>query len=378
MRHRGSRPILRLAGLVLGAAALFLPLSDPARALDSSAGPLRIETVATGLSEPWAIGFLPDGSVLVTERGGRLVRIADGVAAEVAGLPDVAAVGQGGLLDLLVPRDFAESREIFLSYAKRQGRGEGTALGVGRLSEDGTRLEGVREIFAMAPGARGGRHFGSRIVEGPEGHLFLTIGDRGEDRSAQDLARHEGSVLRLNRDGTVPGDNPFVGQPGARPEIWSYGHRNPQGAALDLEGRLWVNEHGARGGDEVNLIEKGANYGWPVISYGRHYSGRKIGEGTAKPGMEQPVHYWDPSIAPSGLMIYSGALWPEWRGHLFSGSLNSGFLSRLDPDSGFAEERLEAPQTGRVRDLREGPEGAIWFLSVTDGALYRLLPETGQ
>ncbi|MCO8144379.1 PQQ-dependent sugar dehydrogenase [Rhodovulum tesquicola] len=378
MQQSVSRRFLRLAGLALGAAALFLPLSGPARALESSAGPLRIETIATGLSEPWAIGFLPDGSVLVTERGGRLVRIAGGNAAEVAGLPDVAAVGQGGLLDLMVPRDFAESREIFLSYARAQGRDEGTALGVGRLSEDGTRLEGFREIFAMAPGARGGRHFGSRIVEGPEGHLFLTIGDRGEDRSAQDLMRHEGSVLRLNRDGTVPGDNPFLGQAGARPEIWSYGHRNPQGAALDLEGRLWVNEHGARGGDEVNLIAKGANYGWPVISYGRHYSGRKIGEGTAKPGMEQPLHYWDPSIAPSGLMIYSGALWPEWRGHLFSGSLNSGFLSRLDPAAGFAEERLEAPQTGRVRDLREGPDGAIWFLSVTDGALYRILPETGQ
>ncbi|GAA0292664.1 PQQ-dependent sugar dehydrogenase [Rhodovulum strictum] len=378
MQQSVSRPIRRLGALVLGIGLLATHAPDPARALESSAGTLRIETIATGLTEPWAIGFLPDGSVLVTERGGRLVRIAGGEVAEVAGLPDVAAVGQGGLLDLMVPRDFAESREIFLSYARAQGRGEGTALGVGRLSEDGTRLEGFREIFAMAPGARGGRHFGSRIVEGPEGHLFLTIGDRGEDRSAQDLGRHEGSVLRLNRDGTVPGDNPFAGQPGARPEIWSYGHRNPQGAALDLEGRLWINEHGARGGDEVNLIEKGANFGWPVISYGRHYSGLKIGEGTAKPGMEQPRHYWDPSIAPSGLAIYSGALWPQWRGHLFSGSLNSGFLSRLDPDSGFAEERLEAPQTGRLRDVREGPDGAIWFLSVTNGALYRLLPETGQ
>jgi len=185
-------------------------------------------------------------------------------------------------------------------------------------------------------------------------------------------------VLRLNRNGTVPGDNPFVGQASVRPEIWSYGHRNPQGAALDLEGRRWVNEHGARGGDDVNLIARGTNYGWPVISCGRHYSGRKIGEGMAKPGMEQPMRYRDPFIAASGLVICSGALWSEWRGHLFSGSLNSGFLSRLDPAAGFAEERLEAPRTGRVRDLREGPDGAIWFLSVTDRALYRILPETRQ
>ncbi|WP_425057007.1 PQQ-dependent sugar dehydrogenase [Rhodovulum marinum] len=358
-----------MAALLLGLAAL------PVRALDSSAGPLRIETLASGLNEPWAIGFLPGGRVLVTERGGRLLHLSDGRASEVAGVPRVAAVGQGGLLDVMVPRDFAETREVFLSYAKPQGRGEGTALGVGRLSADATRLEGFREIFEIAPGSSGGRHFGSRIVEGPGGYLFLTVGDRGDRPAAQDLARHEGSVLRLNRDGSVPADNPFVGQHGARPEIWSHGHRNPQGAALGPDGTLWVNEHGARGGDEVNRIEKGANYGWPVISYGRHYSGRKIGEGAVKPGMEQPAHYWDPSIAPSGMMVYSGALWPDWRGDIFSGSLKFGLISRLDPETGFAEERLKAPETGRVRDIAEGPDGTIWFLSVTNGALYRLLPD---
>ncbi|SIO19578.1 Glucose/arabinose dehydrogenase, beta-propeller fold [Rhodovulum sp. ES.010] len=362
--------LLGLAGLALVALA-----TPPARALDSSTGPLRIERVAGELIEPWAVAFLPGGGLLVTERGGRLWHIAGGKRTDVAGVPSVAAVGQGGLLDVMVPRDFAESREVFLSYAKAQGRGEGTALGVGRLSADGARLEGFREIFEMAPGARGGRHFGSRIVEGPDGHLFVTIGERGDRPSAQDLGQHKGSVIRLNRDGSVPADNPFVALAGAQPEIWSYGHRNPQGAALDLRGRLWVHEHGARGGDEVNRVEKGVNYGWPVISYGRHYSGATIGEGTEKAGMTQPAHYWDPSIAPSGLVVYSGALWPEWRGDFFAGSLNSDFISRLDPDAGFAEERLAAPQTGRVRDVAEGPDGAIWFLSVTNGALYRIVPD---
>ncbi len=181
-------------------------------------------------------------------------------------------------------------------------------------------------------------------------------------------------MLCLNRDGSVPADNPFVGQPGARPEIWSYGHRNPQGATLDARGRLWITEHGARGGDEVNLVERGVNYGWPVISYGRHYSGLPIGEGTARPGMAQPAHYWDPSIAPSGLAVHDGRLWPEWRGHLFAGSLKFDYIARLDPARGFAEERLEADETGRVRDVRQGPDGAIWFLSVTNGSLNRIVP----
>lgn len=353
--------------------ALIAAFPGAARALDSSAGPLRIEKVAGGLEEPWSVAFLPGGGVLVSERGGRLWHIAEGTRWRLAGLPEVAVAGQGGLLDILVPRDFAESREIFLSYAKRQGAGQGTALARARLSADARRLEGVREIFEMAPGASGGRHFGGRLVEGPGGHIFLTLGERGDRPAAQDLSRHNGTVIRLNRDGSIPGDNPFAGQPGARPEIWSYGHRNPQGAALDLDGRLWVNEHGAMGGDEVNPIRKGANYGWPVISYGRHYSGATIGEGSAKPGMEQPAHYWDPSIAPSGLMVYSGALWSAWRGSLFSGSLKFGFLSRLAPASGWAEERLKSPETGRVRDVREGPDGAIWFLSVTGGTLCRIV-----
>jgi glucose/arabinose dehydrogenase len=274
----------------------------------------------------------------------------------------------------MVPRDFAQSREVYLSYAKPQRGGAGTALAVARLSPDGSQLEDVRTIFEIAPGSSGGRHFGSRIVEAPDGTIFLTVGDRGDDASAQDLTRHNGSVIRLNRDGSVPADNPFVGQSGARPEIWSYGHRNPQGAALDLEGNLWVNEHGARGGDEVNRVVRGANFGWPVISYGEHYSGRKIGEGTEKPGMEQPAFYWDPSIAPSGMMIYSGALWPEWRGDMFVGSLKFDYIARLDGATVREVEQMEGPQTQRVRDIREAPDGSIWFLSVGEGAVYRMTP----
>ena len=344
-------------------------------ALDTSAGQVRIEAMATGLEEPWSIGFLPDGRFLVTEREGRLTLFpaeGGGPMARISGLPQVAAIGQGGLLDVLIPRDFAQSREVLLSYAVAQsGGGEGTALGVGRLSEDGTRLEGFRPLFEMRPGSAGGQHFGSRMVEASDGTIFLTIGDRGAGQPAQDMRRHEGSVVRLSRDGA--GGDPAFG-PGALPELYSKGHRNPQGAALDESGRLWVVEHGAQGGDELNLVEAGRNYGWPVIAYGRTYGGGKIGIGTAAPGMEQPVMYWDPSIAPSGLMIYSGNLFPEWQGDIFTGSLKFDFIARLDPQAGFAEERLQSPETGRVRDVRQGPGGAIWFLSVTEGAVFRIVP----
>lgn len=370
-----GQPVDRRRFILGSAAMLGLPALAQAGTIRSSAGRLTVETVATGLDEPWAIGFLPGGGVLVTLREGGLVEITDGRARRIGGLPEVYASGQGGLLDLMVPRDFATSRALFLSYARPQpGGGAGTALARAELPEGAGQLRGLRDIFQMTGGNAGGRHFGSRIVEAPDGRLFLTIGDRGDDMAAQDLSRHNGSVLRIARDGSVPADNPFVGRADAQPEIWSYGHRNPQGAALDAQGRLWITEHGARGGDELNRIEPGVNYGWPVISYGRHYSGARIGEGQAKPGMAQPAHYWDPSIAPSGLAIYSGRLWPEWRGHVFAGSLKFDMISRLDPARGFAEERLEADETVRVRDVREGPDGAIWFLSVGDGALCRIVP----
>ncbi|MBD3663263.1 PQQ-dependent sugar dehydrogenase [Sulfitobacter sp. TSTF-M16] len=333
----------------------------------------QIEGVVQGLDTPWAIAPLPRGGVLITEKDGRLL-LADGQnLREVAGTPNSDLNGQGGLLDITLARDFDRTRTLFLTYAKKQPRGAGTAMARARLSDDGTRLEDLQELFAMKPGSSGGRHFGSRVVEAPDGTLFVTIGDRGDRPSAQDRSVHNGSIVRINRDGTVPRDNPFVGQSDILPEIWSYGHRNPQGAGLDLDGTLWTSEHGARGGDEVNKIIKGANYGWPVISYGRHYSGGKIGEGTAKEGMQQPMHYWDPSIAPSGLLVYSGKMFPDWRGHIFVGALKFDYIARLAGLPLKEVDQIKGPQTARVRDIVEGPDGAIWFISVGNGTVYRII-----
>lgn len=369
----GQRFGAGVAAVFLGAAAASA--SDP---IMTTAGPLQITPVATDLVEPWGIGFLPGGGFLITERDGQLKHFAAPLAPAqlVSGLPMIEVDGQGGLLDILIPADFATTREVWLTYAKAQGRGSGTAIGKGTLSADATRLEGFTELFEMPAGSSGGRHFGARMVEAADGTIFLTLGDRGTGPGgleSQDLSVAEGKIIHLNRDGT-----PATRLEGALPGLFSLGHRNPQGATLDLEGRLLIVEHGARGGDELNAPEAGRNYGWPVITYGRNYNGFSIGEGSAKDGMEQPLHYWDPSIAPSGLVVYSGALIPQWRGDILFGSLNSDFLGRLDPDTaaetGYAEERLASPETGRVRDVVEAPDGSIWFLSVTNEAAYRLAP----
>lgn len=346
--------------------------------LESSAGPLEISLVVSGLVEPWAIDFLPDGAFLVTERDGRLSLFRDGDRVVVSGVPEVHIEGQGGLLDVMVPRDFDTTREIWLSYAVTQANGgSGTAAGFGRLAEAGDALTDFRTVFEIPEGSSGERHFGSRLVEAADGTIFLTVGDRGTGpggMEAQLPMRGEGKVIHLNRDGT-----PATELTGALPGVYSLGHRNPQGATLDLSGRLLTVEHGAMGGDELNAPVMGGNYGWPVVAYGQNYNGTKIGLGNSFPGTEQPLHYWDPSIAPSGLMVYSGTLIPDWKGDIFFGSLNSDFLGRLDPDTpaptGFAEERLTAPETGRVRDVVEAPDGSIWFLSVHDGAVYRLAPK---
>lgn len=362
---------VRLAvGLVVGC-GVFGP--GPAGAqgqLDTNLGAVEITEMAGGLDEPWGIAFLPDGQFLVTERAGRLTLFAatGGEGQRISGVPDVADRGQGGLLDVMIPRNFATSREVWLSYAQADSGGAGTALGMGRLSDDGATLLEFRVVFA-APGTPGGNHFGSRIVEAPDATIYLTTGERGDGPLAQDPARPEGKVLHLNRDGS-----PATTNPGMLAGVHSLGHRNPQGAALDASGQLWVVEHGAQGGDELNRVTAGANYGWPVIAYGENYGGGKLGIGTAKDGMEQPVMYWDPSIAPSGLMIYQGDLFPQWRGDVFTGSLKFDYLSRLDPQARYAEERITANETGRVRDVVEGPDGAIWFLSVTAGAAYRMAP----
>lgn len=363
-RHR---PLLSLL--------LLLALASPAPAsvVETSAGRVQIAPVVTGLAEPWALAFLPDGSFLVTERAGRLLLVQDGTARPVEGVPKVAARGQGGLLDLLVPFDFPETREIWLSFAQPGKGGAATATGFGRLSDDGTRLDNFQTVFAGTP-MPGSRHFGARLVEMPDGSILLTTGDRGtgpDGQQAQDPARAEGKLIRLNRDGT-----PAETRPGHLPGVMTLGHRNVQGATLDRQGRLYAVEHGAKGGDELNRILPGRNYGWPVISYGVNYNGDPIGTGTTAPDMEQPLHYWDPSIAPSGLIVHSGRMFPEWRGDFLTGSLNSDYIARLAPDrparTGFAEERIRAPETARVRDLAEAPDGAVWFLSVTDGAVYRM------
>ena len=367
--------VLRQIAAVVAVAIVPMKLS----ALESSLGTLRVETVATGLDNPWGITFLPGEGVLITEQGGKLFRLTpQAQLISVSGVAEVAVRGQGGLLDVVAARDFETSREVFFTYAKPQGRNEGTALAVAKLNSDGTMLTDWRDLFVLASGTSGGRHFGSRVVEGRDGRLFVTIGDRGDRMSAQNLSIATGSVIRVARDGTIPDDNPFVDAPAAQPAIWSFGHRNSQGAALDAQGRLWIVEHGARGGDEVNFIRKGANYGWPIIAYGRHYTGFRIGEGTHKDGMEQPATYWDPSIAPSGMMIYGtnsdGGMFPEWRGDMFIGSLKFDYITRLTADGETASEaeQLRSDQTGRVRDVREAPDGSIWFLSVNDGALYRV------
>ncbi len=356
--------------------ALLILLAGSANAqsnLQTSAGEVKVTPIMTGLDEPWAVAFVPGGGLLVTERDGRLLYGADGKLQSVSGVPKVWARGQGGLLDVVAAKDFATSGEIFLTFSEPRDGGAGTALAVARFNPATPSLEDVRIIFRQKHATRAGQHFGSRVVEAPDGTLFLTIGDRGDRDTAQDTQRHSGSVIRVARDGSVPADNPFVGG-GGLPEIWTFGHRNPQGATLDLNGNLWTVEHGAKGGDEINRPQKGKNYGWPTISYGQHYSGGKIGEGTRKDGLEQPVHYWDPSIAPSGMMIYSGKLWPEWKGDMFVGSLKFDYLSRLDGQSVDEQEQLFRDQFSRIRDVREAPDGAIWFLSVVDGALYRVTP----
>ena len=352
------------AVLVIGGKAVFAQ-----SVVETSIGAVVVQKMADGLAEPWGLAFLPDGRFLVTERDGRLQLFpaSGGLAQSITGLPAVYAEGQGGLLDVMVPRDFDQSRAVWLSYSEPQGKGAGTAMGRGILADDGALTE-FTPLFSAPVGGDGGRHFGSRLLEAPDGSIFLTVGDRGTPDLAQDPMRAEGKVMHFQPDGT-----PFAAAlPGALAGLYSLGHRNPQGAALDANGQLWLVEHGAQGGDELNPVGAGRNYGWPIIAYGKDYDDSKLGIGTAAPGLEQPVHYWDPSIAPSGLMIYSGTMFPEWQGDVFTGSLKFDYISRLDPDQGYSEEVITDRETGRVRDIRQGADGAIWFLSVTDGAVYRM------
>lgn len=380
MRPRSVAALLTLLIATASPAAHAVQTDAPRPTAQAGA---RAEPVASGLENPWGLAFLPSGDMLVTERPGRVRYVTAGgqVSRPLQGAPKAVAGGQGGMLDVAVAPDFASSREVFISFteARRNGR---TGTSIARLKLEGTgdraRLTGQKIIFRQQPASRSGRHFGSRIVFAPDGTLFITIGDRGSPRQAQNLALHPGKVIRINRDGSVPPDNPFVGKGDIRPEVWSYGHRNPQGAALNpATGQLWTVEHGARGGDEVNIPAAGRNYGWPVISYGTHYSGQKIGVGRSRPGMEQPVYYWDPSIAPSGMAFYTGAKHPAWRGNLFIGALKFRQIRRLilDGDRVVAEETLLRNLRRRVRAIRQSPAGDLYFLTDAQrGQIMRLVP----
>jgi glucose/arabinose dehydrogenase len=347
-------------------------------------GTVRVETVAKGLENPWALAFLPDGRILVTERPGR-VRVVerDGrVSKPLDDVPRVLARGQGGLLDVALDPRFAENRLVYLSYAEPgQGNTAGTAVARGRLAEG--KLDDVQVIYRQQPKVEGGNHFGSRLIFARDGTLFVTQGDRfGYRERAQDLSSGLGKIVRINPDGSVPKDNPFVGRSGARPEIWSYGHRNVQSAAFHPEtGQLWTVEHGARGGDELNHPEAGKNYGWPVITYGVDYSGAKIGEGTAKPGMEQPVYYWDPVIAPSGMIFYTANAFPDWKGSILIGSLTPGLLVRLTLKGVTVarEERYLGDLGERIRDVRQGPNGLVYLVTDSrDGRVLRVRPSPSR
>lgn len=349
-----------------------------------SAVALDISVVASGLQNPWAFEFLPDNRMLVSERAGNLRIIGtDGkLSAPLKGVPRVFFAGQGGLLDVALDPDFATNSTIYWSYAEPRQGGNGTALARGVLADDGT-IGNVQVIFRQMPTFDSSGHFGSRIVFAPDGKLFLALGDRQSSRArvrAQDLGTHFGKVIRINRDGSVPDDNPFVGRSDAKPEIWSYGHRNMQAAALDSQGRLWTVEHGPRGGDELNRPEPGKNYGWPIITYGIEYYGLKIGDGlTAKEGLEQPAYYWDPVIAPSGLLFYDGDLFPQWKGDAFIGGLGSMKLVRLklENDRVVGEEWLLQDQAKRIRDVKQGPDGAIYVIADgPDSTLLRIAPKS--
>ena len=386
-------PNLALAQRIQAQAATFL-IAFAVCSTAALAQNVKPQILATGLQNPWAVAFLPDGRFLVTERPGRMRIVeADGkLNKPIEGVPEVVAAGQGGLLDVILDADFAANRVLYFCYSEPAavGNGNSTALASATLAADGARLENLKVIFSQKPKFASSLHFGCRIVESrapglrgkADGKLFLTLGDRySRAEDAQRLDNHHGKIVRINKDGSVPSDNPFVGRAGALPEIWSYGHRNAQGATLAPDGTLWAHEHGAQGGDEINLPKPGVNHGWPVITYGENYGGGKIGDGiTAKEGMAQPLHYWTPSIATSGMAFVTSERYGKaWQGNLMVGSLKFGYLNRMELAAPFGgavvrESKLLSGE-GRIRDVRQGPDGFLYVLTDSStGKLIRVLP----
>ena len=374
--------------LSLGLAApLALAKSSAALEIATETGKIRVTTIAEGLNNPWSMAFLPDGRMLVTERPGNL-RIVDAqgkLSAPISGLPEIVVKGQGGLLDVVLAPDYATSHKIYFSYAEPAAKGKGNSTAVSYatlvLAKDGAnRLEKVTRVFSQAPKIDSGGHFGSRLVWAPDGTLFITLGDRySEKDDAQTLDNHHGKVVRINADGSVPAINPYVKTASALPEIWSYGHRNIQGAAINpLTQELWTGEHGPQGGDEINVDRAGKNYGWPVITYGENYGGGKIGEGTHKKGMEQPLYKWVPSLATAGFIFYAGDKFPQWKNNILLASLKAKTLVRLslEGENFTHEERLLSREVDqRWRSVVQGPDGLVYLVSdEADGKIYQIAP----
>jgi glucose/arabinose dehydrogenase len=350
--------------------------ADDAAQFSTEKAPVQVETLASGLDNPWSVEVMPDGAFIVTELGGKLRIIRDGKASSpIGGVPKSVRKGQGGLLDVALDPGFETNRTLFLSMAVAEGGRYGTAIVRGVLSKDAKNLTDVKELFRMNKFTGKGQHFGSRIVFASDGSLFFGIGDRGERDRAQDMRDHAGSILHINADGSIPANNPYKDGNTGLPELWSKGHRNPQGIVIDpRSGQLLTVEHGARGGDEVNAPQPGKNYGWPVITFGKDYSGAEIGVGQAAEGYEQPLYYWDPSIAPGAIDVYQGAMFPQWHGNLLVSALKYQLLARLERDESgkiISEERLFEGEFGRIRDVKVAPDGAV--LMVTDGDDGRLL-----
>ena len=378
MKAHPSRSLFLLLLCSLGCLSAWA--QERSSIINSEKQSFRVATLLTGLENPWSVAFLPDGRMLITERAGRLRLVSQDFKLEpkpIDGLPEVSAQGQGGLFDVVLHPQYAQNGWIYWAYNAPGTGGWGTALARGKLQ--GHRMTDVQVLFSMLPKTRSSFHFGGRIVFDQAGLLYLTLGDRGDKDRAQKLDDHAGSVIRLHDDGRVPANNPFVNRAGALAEKWTLGNRNIQGAALHPQtGELWSHEHGPQGGDEVNVMRSGLNYGWPIITYGVNYGlGTKIGEGQAKPGMVQPVHVWVPSIAPSGMAFVSGQQFPQWQGNLLVGALRGQMLVRLslDGEKVLGEERLLQGRGGRIRDVRMGPDGLVYLLTdEAQGSLLRLEP----